>query len=207
MLPMTSTPGSVLVNESVHAGRLQVATPPGGVLIWLIVLLEVFTFGIGLVAFMLQGAAEPEVFRRGREALNQTIGLINTLVLLTGGWCMANGISRLRANDARQAERWTTAAALAALGFLVLKGFEYAEKIGHGHTLHADTFFTLYWLLTGFHFLHVATALVVLLVMVWGLRRGRYNAVRHEDVESSGIFWHLCDLIWLLLYPILYLLR
>lgn len=198
-----ASPASVCPSDT----RGAVATPPGGLLIWLIVVLEVFTFAVGLVAFTLQGAAEPDVFRRGRESLNQTIGLINTLVLLTGGWCMANAITRLRAGEIRQAERWTAAAALAALGFLVLKGFEYAEKIAHGHTLHADPFFTIYWLLTGFHFLHVATALVVLLVMVWGLRSGRYDAARHEDVESSAIFWHLCDLIWLLLYPILYLLR
>lgn len=192
---------------STTAARSRVFEPPGGLLVWLIVVLEVFTFSVGLVAFVGQSRAEPAVFRHGRESLNQAIALANTLILLTGGWCMANGLTRLRGGDAPAASRWVGGAALTALVFLTLKSVEYADKLRHGYELHTDGFFTLYWLLTGFHFLHVAAAMVLLLFMRHGLRRGRYTAVQHADVEGSGIFWHLCDLIWLLLYPVVYLLH
>lgn len=181
--------------------------PPGGLLVWLIVVLEVFTFGVGLVAFILQRGSEPAVFRQGRDSLNQGIALANTLVLLTGGWAMANGLTRLRAGHTGSTVRWLDGAIAAAATFLVLKGCEYADKLHHGQDLHAGPFFTFYWLLTGFHFLHVAAAAVLLAAMRRGVARGHYTAARHEDVEGSGIFWHLCDLVWLLLYPVLYLLQ
>jgi nitric oxide reductase NorE protein len=185
----------------------RVTEPPGGLLVWLIVLLEAFTFCVGLVIFIAQSKTNAAVFQHGRESLNQTIALANTLILLTGGWCMANSLTRLRAGATQLARRWIGGAIFSALAFLLFKSVEYADKLAHGHGLHAGEFFTLYWSLTGFHFLHVATALVILVLMWRGLRRGRYTATQHEDVEGAGIFWHLCDFIWLLLYPIIYLLR
>jgi len=187
--------------------RPRIEEPPGGLLVWLIVGLEVITFGVGLAVFAAESTAQAAVFRRGREELNQGIALANTLILLTGGWCMANSIARLRGGEVRAAGRWIVGAMVSAAFFLGLKSCEYADKIGHGHGLHADSFYTLYWLLTGFHFLHVAAALVILGLMARGIRRGDYTAAHHEDVAGSGVFWHLCDLIWLLLYPIIYLLR
>lgn len=185
----------------------RASTPPGGLLIWLIVILEVFTFGVGLTAFLVMAADEPDAFAQGRASLNQTLGLVNTIVLITGGWWMANAIHALRHGARPAATRWSAAAMGAAAVFLVIKGVEYADKLAHGHTLRDGTFYTFYWLLTGFHFLHVATAFVLLALVTRGMARGAYDGGRHEDVETCGIFWHLCDLIWLLLYPVVYLLR
>lgn len=187
--------------------RSSIVEPPGGLLVWLIVLLEVFTFCVALTIFLVQRRADPEVFRHGHGTLDQTIALANTTVLLTGGWCMAVALARLRTNQAAASSRWIGGALLAALGFIALKGIEYADKLSHGFGLHTDAFFTLYWLLTGFHFLHVATAAGILWWLWFGVRSGRYTASDHADVESGGIFWHLCDLIWLLLYPVIYLLH
>lgn len=181
--------------------------PPGGILVWIIVFLELLTFGAGLVVFVVQGNQDGEAFRAGRALLNQPVALTNTLILLTGGWCMANGIAALRQGHRGHATRWVGGAIATGLGFLVLKGGEYAEKIHHDIGFGSDSFFTLYWLLTGFHFLHVVVAVVLLAVMWSGIRREKYHREHLQDVESSGIFWHLCDLIWLLLYPIIYLLR
>jgi nitric oxide reductase NorE protein len=195
-----------LANPRPHHRR-SIAEPSGGLLVWLVVVLEVFTFCVGLVIFIAQNKTNAAVFQHGRESLNQTIALANTVILITGGWCMANGLTRLRAGATQLAGRWIGGAVVSALAFLILKGVEYADKLAHGYGLHTDGFFTLYWLLTGFHFLHVAAALIILLLMWRGLRRGHYTAAYHEDVEGAGIFWHLCDLIWLLLYPVIYLLR
>lgn len=199
---MSSRPASV----SPATAPARIWEPPGGLLVWLIVGLELFTFCVGLVAFIVHRNAAPAVFHQAQLALNQAIALANTAILLTGGWCMANGVAQLRAGLAGPARRWVVGAGFTALAFLGLKIVEYADKIRHGHGLHADSFFTFYWLLTGFHFLHVVAAMVLLFCMAAGIRRGCYTAATHADVEGSAVFWHLCDLVWLLIYPVVYLL-
>lgn len=202
MLPEPTSAHSPVVAE--HASEAW--EPPGGVLIWIVVFLELVTFGAGFGVFMAQEDAHAAAFEQGRELLDQSLAFANTLILLTGGWCMANAIASLRKARQRSAFNWVNAAILSGLGFLILKGFEYAEKIRHGIGFGEDAFFTLYYALTGFHAVHVLVAVVLLAFMALGIRRGRYTARNHFDVESSGIFWHLCDLIWLLLFPILYLI-
>ena len=177
--------------------------PPGGILVWIIVFLELITFGAGLVVFVVQSRQETSSFQTGRALLNQPVALVNTLILLTGGWCMANGIAALRRQRCIHAVRWVAGAIGTGVAFLVLKGSEFAEKIQHGVGFGNDSFFTLYWLLTGFHFLHVVVAVVILIFMRSGIRSGNYHRDHLHDVESSSVFWHMCDLIWLLLYPII----
>jgi len=149
---------------------------------------------------------EPSIFAAGHASLQQPLALANTLVLLTGGWLKARGLGSLRAGEARGAARCVAGAMGCGVLFLLLKSVEYAAKLSHGLGLHHDTFFTYYWLLTSFHVMHVLLA-VGLLGFAWrGIRVGRYGAMDHADVESIGIFWHMCDVIWLLLYPTIYLL-
>lgn len=180
--------------------------PPGGLLVWIVIVVETVTFGAGLVTFAMSRRDEPAVFAAGRAALHQPLALANTLVLLTGGWLMANAVASLRQGRTKAAEGWILAASASGATFLALKGVEWAEKLRHGLGLHHDSFFTYYWLLTGFHFLHVAVAVVILLGLYRGIRQGRYTRASHLDVESGGAFWHMCDLIWLLVYPTIYLL-
>lgn len=180
--------------------------PPGGILVWIIVFLEIITFGAGLGVFLYQRGAEPVLFAQGRDLLNQPLAFANTLILLTGGWFMACGLEELRRGRSTLAIRWMVGAIITGLAFLLLKSIEYTEKIQHGATFGDDAFFTLYFALTGFHFIHVLVALVILAYLALQLKRGRFGQDRFQDVEAGGIFWHLCDLIWLLLFPILYLL-
>lgn len=179
--------------------------PPGGILVWIVAFVELLTFLLGLGAFLVQKRGDPELFRAGQALLSQPLALANTLLLLTGGWFMANAIVTLRAGRGAAAGRWIGGAALTGLGFLVLKGVEYADKLGHGFNLGHDAFFTLYWMITGFHFLHVVVAVILLVAVGFGVRRGRYTAAGHEDVASVAVFWHLCDLIWLVILPVVYL--
>lgn len=180
--------------------------PPGGVLVWIIVFVEIVTFGAGLGVFLVQARELPAEFESGRALLNQSLAFVNTLVLLTGGWCMANSLCALRGGHSIASLRWIYGAIATGLVFAALKGVEYAEKIGHGVGFGEDTFFTMYFALTGFHLIHVLVAVVLLAFMARGIRRGNYHRDEHQDAESSGIFWHMCDLIWLLVYPITYLL-
>lgn len=192
------------VPATVH--RADLFTPPGGALVWMIVFLELLTFGIGLIVFLRFKAAEPESFRHGQAGLGQVAAFVNTLLLLTGGWLMANALDRIRAQRVSDALRGMGLAAAFGVAFLIVKGGEYTQKFGQGFDLHHDSFHTMYWLLTGFHYLHVVVAVILLVAMAWGLRHGKCTGDHALNIESSAVFWHLCDLIWLLLMPVIYLL-
>ncbi len=180
--------------------------PPGGILVWIIVFVELITFLAGIGVFLYQRADDPESFARGRDLLDQPLALLNTGILLTGGWFMACGITELKNGAADRARRWIASAVGSGIAFLLVKGIEFGRKAGQGHAFGEDSFFTLYYALTGFHFIHVLVAVLILLYLAAQIRRGRYHRANHDDVEAGGIFWHLCDLIWLFLFPTLYLL-
>lgn len=180
--------------------------PPGGILLWIIVFLEVLTFTIGISVFLYQKGGDYETFAHSQAMLNRTFGMVNTLVLITGGFFMATSLRYLKAGNNAKSLVWIRAASLMGVLFLFIKGYEYYGKIQHGHTIDYDSFFTFYWLLTGFHFIHVLVAVVILLFMGRGIRKGAYSKEEYLDVESGAIFWHMCDLIWLFLFPVLYLM-
>ena len=177
--------------------------PPGGILMWIIIFLELITFGMALVAFVYYGAEEPEVFHQSKLQLNPTIGAINTIFLLTSGLFVANAIHFYKEGNTKKTTLFFKLAMLGGLLFLLLKSFEYYTKITHGITLDTNTFFSFYWMLTGFHFIHVLVGLVLLFITERNINK---NKSELEDVEASATFWHMCDIIWLLLFPLIYLI-
>lgn len=177
--------------------------PPGGILIWIVIFLELITFGMALVAFVYYGAEEPEVFHQSKLQLNPTIGAINTIFLLTSGLFVANAIHFYKEGNTKKTTFFFKLAMLGGLLFLILKSFEYYTKIIHGITLDTNTFFSFYWMLTGFHIIHVLIGLVLLFITERNINK---NKAELEDVEASASFWHMCDIIWLLLFPIIYLI-
>lgn len=179
--------------------------PPGGILMWIIIFLELFTFGIALIAMAYYGNQESELFHDSALKLNKTIGMVNTIFLLTSGFLMAISISELKKNNKKKFEKLLFLTMLFGLLFLGLKSFEYYEKIGDGIDIGYNTFFTFYWMLTLFHVIHVIVGLVILASVYFGIRKENSNT-SIEDVEASAAFWHMCDLIWMLLFPVIYLL-
>ena len=181
--------------------------PPGGILIWIIILVELITFAAGLTIFSIQRNANPELFYESGQLLLQNVALINTIILITGGYFMAMAVSVLKKGDYKKSSSWTLAAIVTGLAFLLLKSYEYYQKLEHGISLDYNSFFTFYWLLTGFHYLHVLIATLILVGVYFNTKAGKYSKDNFLDVESSAAFWHMCDLIWLLLFAIIYLLN
>lgn len=179
--------------------------PPGGILIWLIIILELLTFGIALVAFVYYGSKNKIEFSHDALNMNKILGMLNTILLISSGYFVAKSIERFKYNQIKSCISSLGLAMLTGSGFIIIKGFEYIEKINSGHTLGYSTFFTFYWLLTGFHLIHVIVGLIILYTL-WNSLTKNNNHSMHEDLESGGVFWHLCDLIWLLLFPIIYLI-
>ncbi len=179
--------------------------PPGGILMWIIVFLELITFGIALVVFAFYASEEPELFHQSRLQLNSTFGAVNTIFLLTSGFFMANAVVQFKDNDKRKASLYFKLAMLGGLFFIGLKSVEYYHKIESGITPETNLFFTFYWLLTAFHLLHVVMGIVILFWTNHGMMK-KNSDTNVEDIEACAAFWHMCDIIWLLLFPVFYLI-
>tara|TARA_R110000868_G_scaffold231346_1_gene484736 strand:+ start:1826 stop:2350 length:525 start_codon:yes stop_codon:yes gene_type:complete len=172
---------------------------------WIIIFLELVTFGIALIFMVVSAREEPEMFHDSRMLLNSTYGAINTVFLLTSGFFMARTVQLFKEGNILRASVFLRLTMLGGLLFLALKGFEYNDKLEAGLGLSYNTFFTYYWMLTLFHMVHVIVGLIILWTVQRSISKVPVN-LKLEDMEASAAFWHMCDLIWLLLFPILYLI-
>ena len=179
--------------------------PPGGILVWIIIFLELITFGAVLIAMVFSVNQEPEIFHKSRLLLNLTYGTINTVFLLTSGFFMAITVHELKLNNKQRAQGYLLLTMFFGLLFLALKSVEYYAKLSAGLDMGYNTFFTFYWMLTLFHVIHVIVGLVILTSVYLGIKKENPRT-KMEDVEASAAFWHMCDLIWLLLFPVIYLI-
>ncbi|WP_294229392.1 cytochrome c oxidase subunit 3 [uncultured Shimia sp.] len=167
---------------------------PGDLMIWVLIVSELLVFGAGLLAFLGMRAMDPVGFAADQAQLNRVAGAANTIVLVTSGYCAARAV-----HSARHMKAWLTRAIVFGVVFLVVKWLEYAEKTRLGIGIETSDFFTFYYLLTGFHALHVVAGLVIFgLLMRWHTPR---------NLEAGTAFWHMVDLIWILLFPIIYLVH
>ena len=180
--------------------------PPGGILIWMLIVLEIFTFVGASLVFMYYRGISLDEFTEFRSHVSPLIGTINTIILITSGYFMANALHKLRANDHKKASAQILWGLLLGVLFLIVKGAEYYHKIDSGIGFDYNTFFTFYWLMTGFHFIHVLFGVGLLTYMYKAAKGNKYDSENMFDVESSATYWHMCDLIWILIFPILYLI-
>lgn len=171
---------------------------PGELMMWVLIVSELLVFGAGLTAFLAVRIGDPAGFAEAQSHLHRIGAGINTVVLVTSGWLAALAV---RAAEAGQKRRLgALVAATVALGalFLILKGWEYADLWAAGIGTETHAFFTFSYLLTGFHAAHVLAGMVLLVVVGWiGTPRA---------VETGAAFWHMVDLVWVLLFPVVYLL-
>lgn len=178
--------------------------PPGGILLWLIIFVEMLSFGFALIAFAYYRSLDPDTFRSSGNLINANLATLNTILLLLSGFFMANAVKQFHIKAYKSAQRASLFAMMGGLLFISIKLFEYYGKLENGYTLSFNMFFTFYWLLTGFHLIHVLTGLVILYFLSRKLKQ-HPEQLKPEDFEAGAAFWHMCDLIWLLLFPVLYL--
>ena len=166
---------------------------PGDLMIWVLIVSELLVFGAGLAAFLAVRITDPAGFAAAQDVLHRTGAGINTVVLVTSGFLAAMAV-RYREGEQRLHARLALMAA-AGLGvlFLIIKGAEFAHKSDLGITWETHPFYTFYYLLTGFHAAHVVAGVVILLLIAWR------DAPR--NIEAGAAFWHMVDLVWVLLFP------
>ncbi|WP_377193032.1 cytochrome c oxidase subunit 3 [Ruegeria meonggei] len=171
---------------------------PGELLMWVLIISELLVFGAGLIAFMGVRLTDPAGFAEAQSHLHRTGAALNTAVLVTSGYLAAQALHWRQIARRGAARLALVGAALLGVVFLIIKGAEYADKAAQGISYETHPFFLFYYLLTGFHAAHVLAGVAILLLVAWR------DAPR--NIEAGAQFWHMVDLVWIMLFPVIYLL-
>ncbi|MFE2938140.1 cytochrome c oxidase subunit 3 family protein [Streptomyces sp. NPDC059255] len=180
---------------------------PGETGIWVFIFGDLVVFTVLFCVFVHERSRSPEEFERGRQALSLTFGTVNTLLLLTGSVCVVLGLHALRRGAARSGAWSFVVTLLCGAGFVVDKYLEYAHEIQAGHGPSVNVFFMYYFVLTGIHLLHLLIGMAALVIMYRIARTPAPGAEEMRVLEAGGCYWHLVDLLWIVLFALLYLMR
>ena len=181
--------------------------PPGDLAIWVFILAELLAFGVFFAVYAVTRMKNAALFDAMQPNLDRNAGAINTVLLLAGSWCVARSVDSI-ACDARPASvRWLGAAIACGGGFLVVKVFEYAAKFAAGINLATNDFYMFYLSLTFFHFMHVILGMAILIAVWIKATAGGYSAADHRGMETGAAYWHMVDLVWIILFPLVYVMR
>lgn len=184
---------------------------------WVFLATEVLFFGGMLLAYTWLRASHPDGVAEAGRHTKVVIGSVNTLVLLTSSFTMAWAVHAAEQGRGKALTRLLVATALLGLLFLGLKGYEYhgewTEHLVPGLNFHQDgphartieLFYFLYFLMTGLHGIHVTIGVVLIALLAVLARRGAFSARYHTPVEVTGLYWHFVDIVWIFLYPLIYL--
>jgi nitric oxide reductase NorE protein len=178
---------------------------PGDIGMWVFVLGDLVIFGAYFVIFMIYRTQDTALFLESQQHLDQNVGVVNTLVLLVSSWFVARGVRAARAGDHPLALRLTIGAGLCGVLFVLLKIYEWSSKIGQGLTLSSNDFFMFYYMLTGVHLFHVLLGLIILGIVFRDLRDP--NLRRVAVAEIGATYWHMVDLLWIVIFALVYVMR
>ena len=175
--------------------------------VWLFIAADVVAFGLFFLLFTWGRLHAPEVYESSRQALDVRLGLANTLILVTSGWFMALAVEAAREGARTRTIRCLALAMLVGSAFAVTKVVEYTGKIQAGISMLTNEFFMYYFVFTGIHFIHFLAGMVVLAVCLHKARTQALDEGCQRWITSSACYWHMVDLLWIVLFPLLYLQR
>jgi len=199
------TTGRAVTLEQQDPPEHAVGQVPGEVGVWVFIFgdLVVFTYMFGV--FLNYRSNEGEVFAASSQFLNQDLGALYTLVLLLSSLFVVRALHWMRSGRGDRASAFFLAALGCGAVFLALKAFEWHHEIGAGRTLNYDHFMTFYFLLTGLHALHLTMGMVLLAILAVVARRGDPGKSQWILLEGGACFWHMVDFLWMIIFPLLYL--
>ncbi len=179
---------------------------PGNKGIWVGITCEFVEFLVLFAVYFIARAHFPEAFHEGAQHLSTLAGGAITLLMVSSSYCLAVALEAIRHNRQRLARFWLIAALAIALGYPVAKVLEIQWNLAHGIGGDSGIFYTVYYYLTFNHLVHASWGI---LGMLWGLARlafGGYNADDHAGLEALACYWHATDIIWLVIFPLFYVL-
>ena len=192
---------------------------------WMFLLTEIMFFGGLFTAYLVYRASYYQAFVEGSQKMNIWLGATNTAVLICSSLTMALGVRAAQTGKPKLMVILLLITILFGLGFLGIKAVEYHEHWtnhefpgpnfhfetgdpAHPATdpLHTEIYFGLYWAMTGLHALHMIIGIGIMLVMLWWSARGIITTEYHNPIEIAGLYWHFVDIVWIFLFPLLYLI-
>ncbi len=206
---------NTIVAEQFQDARQQQAAATLGM--WVFLITEVLFFGVLFASYLISRVLHPEAFADASRETDVVLGTLNTAVLLTSSLTMALAVRASQLGQRRALVIFLLVTLAIGLGFLGIKGYEYYKDYQHHlipvlnfsydgpRSAQVELFFILYFLMTGFHALHVTIGVIAQAVLVAQARRGRFSARYYTPVELVGLYWHFVDIVWIFLYPLLYL--
>ncbi len=174
--------------------------------IWAFLATEVLLFGGLFTAYTVFRIGQPRMFHTEYLKLNRLFGAVNTVVLICSSLTVALGIAAIRQGRQRMLKVCLVLTLLLAATFLGVKYAEYSEHIARHELPRTNNFFSLYYMMTGLHAIHVFAGMIALTTMLVLAARGKFSAEYHAPVEITGLYWHFVDLVWIYLFPLLYLI-
>lgn len=179
---------------------------PGELGIWFFVAGDLLVFSVFFILIALGHQEQSEIFAQSQSALDMWVGVLNTVLLLTGSWFVAKGVETCRSTLHTGASRYFSLALLCGIGFVANKSFEWGNKIGAGINPTTNDFYMYFFVFTGIHLVHVFIGIGVLIFLRGVSRRPVLREREIRTLESGATFWHLVDLLWIALFALLYLL-
>jgi cytochrome c oxidase subunit 3 len=179
---------------------------PGDIAIWILIFAELFEFGLFFIIFIIAKAHNPDIFSEGALQLDTMSGILNTVILLTSSFFIAKAVRAIKKGGVKTAQKWIVCTFLAGATYCGVKAWEYHVNELRGIGIETDIFFTIYYYLTFNHLLHVMFGMFGLL---WVLLRSCFNAYskeKHAGLEAAACYWHMVDLAWIIIFPLLYVL-
>jgi len=185
--------------------------PPGDFAIWIIIYIELLTFGLFFLGYIYSRRADIDLFNSSQLLLDTRAGFVNTIILITSSYFVVKAVDAIKTLDIEEAiqkaQRWL----LSAIGlggiFLVIKMSEFIGKYQDGINLSTNKFFMFYFLLTMFHFMHVILGMIILYNLYQKTKIGGYTKENHKGLETGASYWHMVDLLWIVLFPLIYVIR
>lgn len=208
---------STLMNSSsLSAIRLQFSAPkineiindkklPGDLAMWFFILAELTVFAIFFIGFAVAEQLNTEMFVTSKAKLHPIAGLINTIALITSSLFVALSVRAIHLGKVKDSLHLLVISQLIACVYLVVKVWEYQFLFSLGIGIETNTFFTLYFLITFFHFMHVLLGMVILILVGLNAKKGVYE----NDIsgfESGASYWHMVDMLWVILFPLIYII-
>ncbi|HNZ57026.1 MAG TPA: cytochrome c oxidase subunit 3 family protein [Methylophilaceae bacterium] len=185
-----------------HKGDL-----PGDFALWIFIFAEMLAFGVLFVAYAFTRAKNVELFNVSQLTLSRTSGAINTLVLITSSYFVVRGVAAIKKGLNKQCAHWLTGAFLLGGIFVCIKMVEFNAKYTEDITMSTNNFYMFYLSLTFFHFMHVLMGMIILASIIIKANRGGYSAQDYIGVETGASFWHMVDFLWIILFPLVYIIR
>lgn len=179
--------------------------PSGKLGMWVFLASEVMLFGAFISAFIVLRMGSANFGVPSEAVMGRPLATLNTFILITSSVTMVLALAAIQRDDIKGLTKFLTISILLGVCFLGVKSFEYHHKIHEGLTISSSLFGSFYFTMTGLHALHVIGGLVFNTYILINGKRGRYSSQSHERVEYAGLYWHFVDLVWVVLFPVFYL--